>query len=243
MKDLFNSLKDQINPQSSSSSLGSLGGLLGSAAAGGILGALLGGSKSVKRTAKNIAYIGGGAAAASMAYSLYKKWADKNNSQGGMPQSQGHTYQPQPNTYSSASQTNVFDEFNRQNQTASAATVNDEHAVLLIEAMVFAARADGHIDNDEQNMILKTSKSLVSDERFNSIVREALQRPLDPAYIASKVPSPDMADDIYQLSATVIVADNYMEQSYLQGLARALNINDSQKLTLERQALEFRSQI
>ncbi|SPT67585.1 Uncharacterised protein [Anaerobiospirillum thomasii] len=52
MKDLFNSLKDQINPQSSSSSLGSLGGLLGSAAAGGILGALLGGSKSVKRTAK-----------------------------------------------------------------------------------------------------------------------------------------------------------------------------------------------
>ena len=67
MKDLFEVLKETLN--TSSKGLGNTGtkngatGLLGSAAVGGLLAALFGGSKVLKGVAKDTATVGGGAIA------------------------------------------------------------------------------------------------------------------------------------------------------------------------------------
>ena len=62
MSDLFDKLKQGVASVSNNLPQGKTG-LLGAAGVGGLLGALFGGSKNVQRTAKNVAVIGGSAAA------------------------------------------------------------------------------------------------------------------------------------------------------------------------------------
>ena len=57
-----------------SGSMGGVGGLLGAGALGGILGSLLSGKKAGK-VGKGLLVAGGTAAAATMAWSFYRKWS------------------------------------------------------------------------------------------------------------------------------------------------------------------------
>ena len=61
---------------------GGIGGLLGSAALGGLLGALFTG-KSAKKFAKGALMVGGTAAAGALAWNFYKKWAQRGRGSGG----------------------------------------------------------------------------------------------------------------------------------------------------------------
>lgn len=257
MGDLFsklNQLKDTVQsnlPKAPDSKAG----LLGAAGVGGVLGALFGGSKNVQRTAKNVAVIGGTAALAALAYKMYQKWqsdgqAATPNSQPqggyGVPQ-QGGFGAPQggfgsPQGYGQTASDDPFAAYNQQQQQQQLMLTNDMGKVLL-EAMVFAARADGHIDRQEQEMILSTAQQLSSDSNFNQLIREYLSAPLDPRALAQKVSSREQALDVYRLSAAAIVADNVQEQNYLQALAGALQIDSATKAQLDQEAVQIREQI
>ncbi len=204
-----------------------LGGLLGSAAVGGLLGALLGGSKSVQRTARNAAVIGAGAGAAALAYKIYQKW---RNSDVAAPQST----QPQPNSPLSPTST-------LPRSVAVSSTTVDDKAQLLIEAMVFAARADGHIDDEEQALILKSAQDLGCTAEIQQLLASCMNQPLDPEKLAQRIASPEEARDVYFLSAIIIKADTFMEKSYLSGLAQACGLDDSAKADIDARATQARA--
>ncbi len=205
-----------------SGGFGNVGGLLGSAAIGGVLGALFSGKKT-KKLAKNAILVGGTAAAGALAWKFYQKWAQgsaaQNNQFGDQPQQQ----QAQPAI-----------------QPVPESTVADATALILLEAMVFAARADGHIDEEEKAYIQNAVESLFPDQEMTSTLNGFLEKPIDPMSLAAKIKSPEEAQDLYRLSCAAINVDSFMERSYLDGLAKALNIEDAQKDSLELEALAVR---
>ena len=148
MKDLFEVLKETLN--ASSKGLGNTGtkngatGLLGSAAVGGLLAALFGGSKVLRSTAKNVATVGGGAIAGAVAYKIFQKWVQNKNGNG---QAQPVTTQGTTKGTSGVGFTDPRQKLTEEEGVISAGA-DDRDALLLIEAMIFAARADGHIDEE-----------------------------------------------------------------------------------------------
>lgn len=131
----------------------------------------------------------------------------------------------------------------QQQQTGYTPEVNsDAISDLLLEAMVFAARADNHIDNSERQMILKMANELRPTQDLMNKIQEFLNEPLDPNVLARKMPTPDMAPDLYRLSAAAIVADTPAERQYLQDLARALRLPPNQVQILDQEAMQFRRQ-
>ncbi len=263
MSDLFNKLnkiKDSISsnlPQAPDSKAG----MLGAAGIGGVLGALFGGSKSVQRTAKNVAVIGGSAALAALAYKMYQKWQNGSNGQAapqGQIPAQGQGYGQGYGGFGQAAGTGAAsagtaggfggdDPFAAYNQSQAAQQqqllLSNDMGKLLLKSMVFAARADGHIDPKEQEMILSTAQQLNASSDLNNQIREYLNAPLDPNAIAQQVGSREQALDVYRLSAAAIVADNAQEQNYLNALASALMIDANTKNQLDQEAAQIRQQI
>ncbi len=215
------------------SSLGGVGGLLGATAVGGVLGALFGGKKSMKKMAKGAVLVGGTAAAGALAWNFYQKWAA---GQQGQQVSQGQGAQPS----AAPSSVGQFGDAPAA-KPAPATTVQDTTALLLLEAMVFAARADGHIDAEEQAYIENAVATLFPDKEMAATLHDLLSKPIDPQSLASKVQNSEEAADLYRLSCAAINVDSFMERSYLDGLAKALNLSEAQKNQLEQEAEAVRA--
>ena len=102
----------------------------------------------------------------------------------------------------------------------------DERARRIIRAIVYAAKSDGHIDDDEKSNIATQLKTLNIGEEGERLVHEAMDETLDPATIAKGVKTADEALEIFTISCAVLNVDQFMERSYLDALARALTIPD-----------------
>ncbi|HIV16147.1 MAG TPA: DUF533 domain-containing protein [Candidatus Avisuccinivibrio pullicola] len=249
LRDSLGSLSGQISPQyqnqtqtpqNQGNPLSNNAGLIGATAVGGLLGALLGGSKGMQRAARNVAAVGAGAAVAGLAYSFLKKWRD-NASNAPAPDS-AQSYQPAqpwqqqraPDPYTAAAET-----YAAQNASGALTPYEDQGALLLLQAMIYAARADGFMDKEEKTLIENCAAQLGGNSTL------ALQRfasgPIDPVGLARQVRTMDEACDIYRISAAAIRCDDIMEQGYLNALAQALSLNPSQKAQLDNEANEFRT--
>ena len=101
-------------------------------------------------------------------------------------------------------------------------TANDQ-AVLMIRAMVNAAKSDGRVDETEQQNIISKLGSDVSEAEINFLKQE-FAAPLDAAGFARSVPS-GLEQQIYALSLTSIDLDTQNEAQYLGQLAQGLNID------------------
>ena len=66
---------------------------------------------------------------------------------------------------------------------------------------------------------------------------------LDPIDLASRIASYDQGLDVYRLSASVISPDSFMEKAYLEGLAKALRINDVDREKLNQEAKALREEL
>ncbi len=230
-----------------SNTFGGVGGILGATAVGGVLGALFGGKK-MKKMAKNAALVGGTAAAGALAWKFYQQWS--NNKQNTAGQASGGFAQPQQSTQShSFGDAQPSTQMTTQSSIPTAGyapvaapdlAIEDSAGLVLLEAMVFAARADGHIDEEEQAYIRNAVESLFPDKEMALVLNDLLQKPIDPQSLAAKVTSPEEAADLYRLSCAAINIDSFMERSYLDGLAHALHIDEVRKNTLEQEALAVR---
>ncbi len=216
---------------SQSSSLGGVGGLLGSAAVGGILGALFTG-KGVKKVAEGALKVGGTAAVGALAWKFYQKW-----SQGNQTEQSGTNPQYNQNSVGQCSVQETGNQYNQQ-----ALPPADSAALLLIEAMVYAARADGHIDDEEKANIHNAVEALLPNREMIEIVDGFLQKPIDPMALASRVQNKEEGYDLYRLSCAAVNIDSFMERSYLDGLANALRLTEQEKNQLEQEALAAQQQ-
>jgi uncharacterized membrane protein YebE (DUF533 family) len=102
-----------------------------------------------------------------------------------------------------------------------------QEAVLLIRAMITAANADGVIDEEERNRILKKFETVdLSDQERSFIVKELLS-PTGLENIVAQVKSPEMAKKVYSVSLLAIEVDTDAEHTYMNTLARQMNLNES----------------
>ncbi|MFM2613209.1 tellurite resistance TerB family protein [Vibrio campbellii] len=207
--DLIKQGADALGKQSSnikSSSNSSQLKTLGAGAIGsGLIGMLMGSKKSKKMAKK----MGSGAlkvgGAAALGALAYKVYNDWQSKQDA--QGVNETFDPDDN----------------------------KHAKLILKAMIGAAKADGHVDEEEMARIEQALTEMGADDRVRQLVHQELHKPLDPAEIARLATSPQQASEIYLASLIVADEQNFMEKAYLQELAKQLNLAPEVTHQLEAQ--------
>lgn len=114
--------------------------------------------------------------------------------------------------------------------------VQERRSLELLQAMIMAARADGHIDEQEQALITDQIDALGADEEMHRWVEQQLKAPLDAQALAREADSPQAAREMYLISVALIDDQNPMERAWLDQLASALNLTPEMAAELERQA-------
>jgi uncharacterized membrane protein YebE (DUF533 family) len=114
----------------------------------------------------------------------------------------------------------------RSGATVPGAPPANEHAILLLRAMIAAALADGRIDAEERERIV----GRLSDAGLGAEERQFLDReiatPWSPQQFAAAGATPEVRSEIYLASAIAIEADTAAEQAYLRYLAATLGLED-----------------
>lgn len=205
---------------SAQDSLGGLGGLLGGllggggSSAGGGLGGLLGGLLGGGGSAGQGRSAGGPnyAALASlgmMAFQAYQSW---QRSQAAAPQQALRTV----------------------DQLSGPEAEDHSHAIL--RALIAAAKADGRIDEQEEQLIYAEIKRQTSDPQLQQWLDEEVRRPLDAVQVAQSARDPAMAAEMYLASVMLVDDQQDAERAYLDELASALQLDPTLQLHLEQQA-------
>ena len=102
------------------------------------------------------------------------------------------------------------------------AAANDQ-AVLMIRAMVNAAKSDGRVDEKEQENIISKLGDDVSQDEI-AFLKQEFAAPVDVAAFAQSVPQ-GLEQQIYALSLTSIDLDTNNEAQYLGQLAQGLKLD------------------
>lgn len=205
------SAKQQLNAMG-------LGGFGGGAAVGGLLGLMLGGKK-MKKMARGAVGYGGAAAAGALAYKAYQNWQ------------QGKAAATAP-----VAMPADFGQVDRNflPETNPAAD-GQPFQLALIQAMIGAAKADGHIDATEQKSLFEQVEKLGLDAESKAFVFDALSRPVDLAAIASSARGIEQATELYLVSRLAIDIDHPAERAYLEALSHRLNLPAELVAHLDRQ--------
>lgn len=198
---------------------GGKGGLIGGdfgkgALAGGALGLLLGNRKARKMGGK-VAMYGGLAAVGALAYKAYGEWKQQQGGAGAAASSAA------PQTFDALPPPEL-----------------ESHSQAILKALIAAAKADGHVDDRERQVIEGEFSRLEAAPEVRQWLQAELQKPLDPAEVASAATSPEMASEMYLASLLATDEQNFMERAYLDELARQLKLDDGLKSRLEQQMKE-----
>lgn len=110
----------------------------------------------------------------------------------------------------------------------------DARSERLIQALVFAAKSDGHIDENERASIEEQLRAANIDVQGRVLIDRALTQPLDPQRLAQGISSEQDALEVYYLSCAVIDIDHFMERSYLNALGEALKIPAEVRAEIEQ---------
>ncbi|MCW8356235.1 tellurite resistance TerB family protein [Marinomonas pontica] len=208
---------DQVVTKAKSGSMP--GGLLGGAAAGGLAAMLLTNKKARKMGGKAIKY-GGMAAVGGIAY---KAWRDHKENQ---TTAQTAPATPKKSVHSDSTNTlpdvptgSIFDLAEEQ---PSKQTQNTH--LILIKAMISAAKADGHIDATERTRIEQQIKDLGIGKEEQQFLVEQLRATSDPIAIARLSENEEQATEIYLVSLLAVDIDTDEERRYLDRLGDALHL-------------------
>ena len=206
---------------------------------GGIGGLLKGRKKAKKFLGKNALGIGGAAAVAGVGFLAYKEWQEsqQKGAGAGAPPPTGGTPPPLPGELEAAqtqSKTGVPvsggtppplpDLPPVQAPVVGTEAERDKLAMKLVKAMIGAAHADGHVDQDEMSEILAAfdSGGLTAEEKAE--LTAALNAPPTVEDIAGFAESMEEGAELYAASLAAIDADTPAESVYLARLARQLEL-------------------
>jgi len=106
--------------------------------------------------------------------------------------------------------------------------------MLLIQAMIAAAAADGLIDADERQTILARADDAQLDAETRAFLIAELDEPKSLAAIV-RATRPEIAGDVYAASCLAISLDTDAERAYLATLATRLNLPESQRQEIHQQ--------
>lgn len=100
----------------------------------------------------------------------------------------------------------------------------EQRSLALLRAMLAAAKADGHIDEQEQGRIDAYLQKLNLDPEALHFVKNELAKPLNVKEVAAGADSSAAAAEIYLTSLLAINIDSEQERAYLDELATELKL-------------------
>ncbi|RUM09331.1 tellurite resistance TerB family protein [Rhizobium chutanense] len=181
-------------------------------ATGAIAAALLG-TKTGRGIAGNALAIGGLAAIAGLGYQAYK-----NYQAGQAPAA--------PSDAPSANNPVLLPPPAESGFGPASPAGSNEFVLVLIRAMIAAAKADGHIDDAERALIMEKIKAAdVSGEAVAFIERE-LASPTDIDSLVAAATTEEQRVELYTASRLTIEPDSRAERGYLDLLAGRLGLAD-----------------
>lgn len=180
------------------------GGVAGGVAAGAITSLLLG-SKAGREFAGEALKLGAAAALGGLAYRAY------SNYKTGQPVGANTSSQSVPSVTPSP---------------LPAATPANDHALLLVRAMIAAALSDGVLDETERNTIIGRLSAAGINAEEQQFLDAEIGRPFSPAQFAAAARTPEQRAEVYLASALAIDADTDAERTYLKYLAATLLLDD-----------------
>ena len=98
-----------------------------------------------------------------------------------------------------------------------------------------AAKADGHVDERERQLIDGELNKLNGDPALRQWLQAELNKPLDPAEVARAASTPEIAAEMYIASLILVDEEHFMERAYLEELAKQLKLDPGLKIELEAQ--------
>ena len=101
-------------------------------------------------------------------------------------------------------------------------------AIVVMQAMIAAAAADGRIDDDERANILARARDAGVDADGLRFLETELASPKPLAAVVAATRR-EIADDVYAASVLAISLDTEAERAYLDQLAHALSIDASRR--------------
>lgn len=204
MMQSFSSQSPANNQSASNSHTGTINGMLGGLAAGGIV-SLLVANKSARKFAGKAATFGGAALLGGAAYKMYKNW--QHNSQFEQSRELDNPQNNQQSTPQEYSNANTFD-----------------YQLTVIKAMIAAAKADGHIDMAEQQRIFSAVSKMDISAEQKGMIFDLLSVPISIVEIANSVATIEQKSELYMASCLVIDEQNPLEREHLDKLRQALNM-------------------
>ncbi|MFZ2752448.1 MAG: tellurite resistance TerB family protein [Lysobacteraceae bacterium] len=190
-----------------------IGGDFGKGAlAGGALGLLLG-NRRVRKMGGKVAMYGGLAAVGALAYKAYGDWKQQQGGAGAASAA--------PQTFDALPPAEI-----------------ESHSQAILKALIAAAKADGHVDDRERQVIEGEFSRLDAAPEVRQWLQAELQKPLDPAEVARAATTAEMASEMYLASLLAVDEQNFMERAYLDELARQLKLDEGLKARLELQMKE-----
>tara|TARA_R110002020_G_scaffold181330_1_gene376131 strand:- start:1335 stop:2078 length:744 start_codon:yes stop_codon:yes gene_type:complete len=216
VKGMLSGLSKQLGGGSSGQGGGSSSGFdVKSLLGGGAMGMLIGSKRGRSMGGKALKY----GAIAGVGVLAWKAWQSSQAAKNG---------NGQQNTAQNASEGERVEVLSGEYQ--------ERRSLELLQAMIMAARADGHIDEQEQALITEQIDALGADQEMHNWVEQQLKAPLDAQALASEADSPQAAREMYLISVAVTDDQNPMERAWLDQLASALNLPKEMTDELERQA-------
>ncbi|MGO1394836.1 MAG: tellurite resistance TerB family protein [Halomonas sp.] len=215
VKGMLSGLSKQLGGGSSQGGGSSSGFDIKSLLGGGAMGMLVGSKRGRSMGGKALKY----GAIAGVGMLAWKAWQSSQA---------GKTGDTQQNTAQNASEGERVEVLSGE--------IQERRSLELLQAMIMAARADGHIDEQEQALITEQIDALGADQEMHNWVEQQLKAPLDAQALAREADSPQAAREMYLISVAVTDDQNPMERAWLDQLASALNLPKEMTVALERQA-------
>jgi uncharacterized membrane protein YebE (DUF533 family) len=180
------------------------------AAVGGLAGLLLG-SKSARKMAGPVAQLGGIAAVGTLAFQAWQAWQAKQNGQALPPatSAEGTVFLPQN------------------------PVMRNDASLMVLSAMIAAAKADGHIDAQEQEKIFAKLDDQELSAEEKAFLMDQFRRPLNLVELAASAKTPEQSAEIYTASVMAIQPDTASEVTYLNNLASALKLDPGLRTNID----------
>ncbi|MEE4238280.1 MAG: tellurite resistance TerB family protein [Anderseniella sp.] len=205
---------------------GSLKGFGGGVATGGLAAVLLG-TKGGRKMAKSAVKLGGLAVLGGLAYKAYNDWQATKG--GNSTVSQGEAAD------AAANLKNITPKAEGTPFLPAPQAQRNALGIKLLQAMIAAAKADGHIDGEEQKRIFAKLDEAGLDAEEKGFLMDELRKPLDIDAIVSLAGNTEEAVEIYAASCLAIDPDDPAEQAYLSMLAARLKLAPELKAGIERE--------
>ena len=189
----------------------------GGAALGGLLGMMLGGRSS--RGGGLLGY-GGAAMIGALAHRAYQAYQQQQSASAVSQMTPIEATQVAPQLL----------------PHAQPAADGSPFELVLIRAMVGAAKADGQVDAGEQQHLFAEVERMALDAQSKAFVFDLLAKPVDLAEIAAAVTNEAQAGEAYLAARMAIEPDQPAERAYLDALAARLNLPSELRAHLDKQA-------